>query len=112
MAGTRHILVRQNEDFILAVRWKIGDVVQVLTDASFTIRARDEDTNPILAATTTAGITIDVDNWVRVIIPVETLELIGVQKPGAVYDIRVTRADGVRKVLLEGKVSFDYGATR
>jgi hypothetical protein len=114
MAGTRHILVRQNEDFIFAVRWKIGGVVQALSDASFTIRVRDESIAVIIEATVADGrLIIDGDDWVRITIPVEDLELIGSLQPGAVYDIRVTRSpDGVRKVLLEGKVSFDFGATR
>jgi hypothetical protein len=113
MAGTRDILLRQNEDFILAVRWKIGGLVQAISDASFTVRKSDEDEVIILEATILDGrLGIDIDNWARIMIPLEVLEPLGSQRD-AVYDIRVTRtSDGVRKVLLEGKVAFDFGATR
>jgi hypothetical protein len=112
MPVARDMVLYQNEDFTFAVRWKMDTVIQVLTDAAFTVRKKDTDLVSIIEATTLDGrIVIDTDNWVRITIPIEDLEVLGAQR-AAYYDIRVTRDDGLRKLLLNGKITFDLGVTR
>jgi len=112
VAVRRNIQVPTNADLELATRWKdsTGTPYDV-TDALLQIRSTAESTNVLAEATLGNGrVVIDVDNWVRIKIPASALDTLNTQI--AVYDLVVTRSDGVKKRLREGQAVITRGVSR